>query len=60
MEFEDEASVDKALTLSNKCLLGVPIIVQRTEAEKNRSEFNGNPNPVSINNNHSKINPYRY
>lgn len=58
VEFEDEASVEKALTLSNQKLLGIPIIVQRTEAEKNTSTINNNPNIPSFNANRSKVNPY--
>jgi len=55
VEFEDESSVEKALTLSNELLLGIPIIVQRTESEKN---INSNPNIAAVNANRSKINPY--
>lgn len=58
VEFEDEASVEKALTLSNQLLLGIPIIVQKTESEKNRSDINANPNGSTINNKYSKVNPY--
>jgi len=55
VEFEDEASVEKALTLSNELLLGIPIIVQRTESEKN---INPNPNVTAVNANRAKINSY--
>lgn len=48
VEFEEEASVDKALLLTNKTLLGIPIIVQRTESEKNRLEAGANQNNVTI------------
>ncbi|KND03989.1 CC1-like family splicing factor [Spizellomyces punctatus DAOM BR117] len=36
VEFYEEESVEKALQMTNQKLLGIPIIVQRTEAEKNR------------------------
>ncbi|CAJ0829919.1 13073_t:CDS:10, partial [Entrophospora sp. SA101] len=36
VEFYDEESVPKALAMTNKRLLGIPVIVQLTEAEKNR------------------------
>jgi len=36
VEFHDETTVDSALLLSGTKLFGVPIIVQRTMAEKNR------------------------
>ncbi|PNS18247.1 hypothetical protein CAC42_7616 [Sphaceloma murrayae] len=36
VEFKDEESVAKALNLTGQQLLGIPIIVQLTEAEKNR------------------------
>ncbi|KAF4550650.1 RNA recognition motif-containing protein 20 [Elsinoe fawcettii] len=36
VEFKDEESVAKALDLTGQQLLGIPIIVQLTEAEKNR------------------------
>ncbi|EPY51466.1 RNA-binding protein Rsd1 [Schizosaccharomyces cryophilus OY26] len=36
VEFRDEDSVQHALSLSGKRLLGIPVIVQLTEAEKNR------------------------
>jgi len=57
VEFEDEASVEKALTLTNEILKGIPIIVQRTESEKNRTEVNPNQNTF-VDPNRSKINPY--
>ena len=36
VEFESEASVAKALALSGQKLLGLPISVTLTQAEKNR------------------------
>ncbi|CAG8518753.1 1287_t:CDS:10 [Paraglomus brasilianum] len=36
VEFYDEESVPKALALSEQKLLGIPVVVQLTEAEKNR------------------------
>jgi len=36
VEFYDEESVPKALALTGQKLLGIPVIVQLTEAEKNR------------------------
>ncbi|GAM91643.1 hypothetical protein ANO11243_096950 [Dothideomycetidae sp. 11243] len=36
VEFKDESSVEEALNLTGHQLLKIPIIVQRTEAEKNR------------------------
>lgn len=36
VEFKDEASVPKAIQLTGQKLLGIPIIAQLTEAEKNR------------------------
>jgi RNA-binding protein 23/39 len=36
VEFYDEESVPKALALSGQKLLGIPVVVQLTEAEKNR------------------------
>ena len=36
VEFEEEVSVPKALALSGKVLLGIPIAVTVTQAEKNR------------------------
>ena len=36
MEFKAEESVEKAIALTGKKLGGIPIIVQLTEAEKNR------------------------
>ena len=41
VEFHDEATVDSALLLSGTKLFGVPIIVQRTMAEKNRWVWSG-------------------
>lgn len=40
MEFKDEESVQKAIQLTGQKLLGIPIIVQLTEAEKNRQARN--------------------
>ncbi|BFZ63124.1 Phosphatidylinositol-3-phosphatase SAC1 [Saitoella coloradoensis] len=36
VEFKDEATVPKAINLTGQKLLGIPIIAQLTEAEKNR------------------------
>lgn len=36
VEFKDEESVPKAIQLTGQRLLGIPIIAQLTEAEKNR------------------------
>lgn len=36
VEFKDEESVQKAIGLTGQKLLGIPIIAQLTEAEKNR------------------------
>jgi len=36
VEFKDEDSVEKAIALTGQKLLGIPIIAQLTEAEKNR------------------------
>lgn len=36
VEFEDRASVAKAINMTGEKLLGIPVIVQYTEAEKNR------------------------
>lgn len=36
VEFQDDESVDKAIALTGQKLLGIPIITQLTEAEKNR------------------------
>lgn len=36
VEFYEEASVQNALALSGQKLLGIPVIVQLSEAEKNR------------------------
>ncbi|KEZ44775.1 Uncharacterized protein SAPIO_CDS2878 [Scedosporium apiospermum] len=51
VEFKDEASVTQALQLTGQKLLGIPIIVQLTEAEKNRQVrstegTNGHPNSI--------------
>ncbi|KAL2259655.1 hypothetical protein VTK26DRAFT_6614 [Humicola hyalothermophila] len=51
VEFKDEESVQAALQLTGQKLLGIPVIVQPTEAEKNRqvrnSESSGNhPNSI--------------
>ncbi|KAL8287410.1 hypothetical protein RQP46_003268 [Phenoliferia psychrophenolica] len=43
VEFVDLETVSKALALSNTKLLGIPIIVQYTEAEKNRQARDGQP-----------------
>lgn len=36
VEFYSETSVDKAIMLTGQKLAGIPVIVQRSEAEKNR------------------------
>lgn len=50
VEFKDEDSVNKALQLTGQKLLGIPVIVQVTEAEKNRqartTESGGHPNSI--------------
>ena len=50
VEFKGEESVAAALQLTGQKLLGIPVIVQPTEAEKNRqvrnSESSGHPNSV--------------
>ncbi|KAL2134055.1 hypothetical protein VTI74DRAFT_1111 [Chaetomium olivicolor] len=50
VEFKSEESVAAALQLTGQKLLGIPVIVQPTEAEKNRqvrnSESSGHPNSV--------------
>ncbi|KAF7558336.1 hypothetical protein G7046_g5818 [Stylonectria norvegica] len=51
VEFKDEASVTQALQLTGQRLLGIPVIVQMTEAEKNRQSRNpeaAGPHPNSI------------
>ncbi|KAJ5970354.1 RNA recognition motif domain eukaryote [Penicillium vulpinum] len=40
VEFKDEESVTKAIGLTGQVVLGIPIIVQLTEAEKNRQARN--------------------
>lgn len=51
VEFKDEDSVTQALQLTGQKLLGIPIIVQVTEAEKNRQVrttegSSGHPNSI--------------
>lgn len=51
VEFKEEASVAGALQLTGQKLLGIPVIVQMTEAEKNRQARNpegsgGHPNSI--------------
>lgn len=51
VEFKNEESVAQALQLTGQKLLGIPIIVQVTEAEKNRQARNsesggGHPNSI--------------
>lgn len=41
VEFKNLDSVSKALGLTNTRLLGIPILVQLTEAEKNRQATQG-------------------
>jgi RNA-binding protein 39 len=41
VEFFELETVSKALALTNTKLLGIPIIVQYTEAEKNRQAMHG-------------------
>ena len=52
MEFKDEDSVPKAIQLTGQKLCDLPIIVQLTEAEKNRQARNagtsGNGNANSV------------
>ena len=51
VEFKQEASVTQAIQLTGQKLLGIPIIAQLTEAEKNRLARNpdaGSSNPSSI------------
>ena len=52
VEFKDEESVPKAIQLTGQQLLGIPIIAQLTEAEKNRqartSAGNGNAHANGI------------
>ncbi|KAH6666458.1 linker between RRM2 and RRM3 domains in RBM39 protein-domain-containing protein [Plectosphaerella plurivora] len=52
VEFKNEETVAQALQLTGQKLLGIPIIVQVTEAEKNRQvrtqEGNGGAHPNSI------------
>lgn len=47
VEFKEEESVERALQLTGQKLLGIPVIVQLTEAEKNRQARNneGGSNP---------------
>ncbi|KAJ4306685.1 Phosphatidylinositol-3-phosphatase SAC1 [Collariella sp. IMI 366227] len=50
VEFKSEESVAAALQLTGQKLLGIPVIVQPTEAEKNRqvrnTESSGHPNSI--------------
>ena len=50
VEFKNEESVQAAIQLTGQKLLGIPIIAQLTEAEKNRQsrtgDTNNNPNQV--------------
>ncbi|KAL7912839.1 hypothetical protein GGI35DRAFT_441268 [Trichoderma velutinum] len=51
VEFKNEDSVQLALQLTGQKLLGIPVIVQHTEAEKNRQarnpeSSNGHPNSI--------------
>lgn len=51
VEFKDESSVQPAIQLTGQKLLGIPIIAQLTEAEKNRqarttTATNGNQNSI--------------
>lgn len=51
VEFKNEESVTQALQLTGQKLLGIPVIVQVTEAEKNRQARNpeaSGPHPNSI------------
>lgn len=51
VEFKNEESVTQALQLTGQRLLGIPVIVQLTEAEKNRQARNpeaSGPHPNSI------------
>jgi RNA-binding protein 23/39 len=49
VEFENEESVAAAIQLTGQKLLGIPIIAQNTEAEKNRAARNseGSHHPVN-------------
>jgi len=49
VEFKDEASVPKAIALTGQKLLGIPIIVALTEAEKNRIARNTEGVPTQSN-----------
>ena len=49
VEFKDEESVAKAIELTGQQLLGIPIIAQLTEAEKNRQASNTDGAPTQSN-----------
>ncbi len=46
VEFENKESVQKAINLTGNKLLGIPIIVQYTESEKNRQSLLMGPKPI--------------
>ena len=49
VEFKEEESVQKAIALTGQKLLGIPIIAQLTEAEKNRQARNTEGMPTQSN-----------
>ncbi|KAK5116514.1 hypothetical protein LTR62_008063 [Meristemomyces frigidus] len=49
VEFKDEESVQKAIQLTGQKLLGIPIIAQLTEAEKNRQARTTEGQPTQTN-----------
>jgi RNA-binding protein 23/39 len=49
VEFKDVESVAKALDLTGQQLIGMPVIVSRTEAEKNRAARNTDAHPTVSN-----------
>ncbi|KAI1621107.1 nucleolin [Exophiala viscosa] len=51
VEFKDEASVPLAIQMTGQKLLGIPIIAQLTEAEKNRQARN----PEASSSNHNSV-----
>ena len=51
VEFKQEESVPLAIQLTGQKLLGIPIIAQLTEAEKNRQARN----PEAVSGNHNSI-----
>lgn len=53
VEFKQEESVPLAIQLTGQKLLGIPIIAQLTEAEKNRQARN--PEATAVSGNHNSI-----